>query len=320
MRTATLLIGVGALASACQWTDPDGADHPRPALPLALSETGLHADDVHEFTPRFELWSDGLVKRRWIGLPPDGAIDSSDLDDWVFPAGTRLWKELSLDGRRLETRMLVKVGDQPGAWRMAAYVWDEDQAEAWLAEAGEDDVLGSEHDVPGATTCLACHGAARDRVLGFSAIQLHGEPARGLAPLVADGRFSTPLLPSAEVPGDATTRAALGYLHANCGSCHRPGGGLRIGLDLSLRVDALDDVGATGAYVTAVDVHPSAADDGGEALVAPGRPDRSSVYRRMAARGTELAMPPVGSRLVDPAGLAVVEAWIAGLPTDGALP
>ncbi|HUQ06594.1 MAG TPA: hypothetical protein VM261_29025, partial [Kofleriaceae bacterium] len=83
-----------------------GIDGPFVA-PTMLSETGLYANigtktvasDVHEFVPRWQLWSDAAVKRRWIYLPPGSKIDTSDMDFWKFPTGTKLWKEFSRGGR-----------------------------------------------------------------------------------------------------------------------------------------------------------------------------------------------------------------------------
>ena len=71
--------------------------------PPDLRDTGLYADvetlqiDARHlaFAPQYPLWTDGATKRRWISLPPGSAIDASDPDAWVFPAGTRLWKEFS---------------------------------------------------------------------------------------------------------------------------------------------------------------------------------------------------------------------------------
>src|SRR5262245_49773858 len=90
--------------------------HAAASLPQHLRDTGLYAratgddlaGDVLPFTPQYALWSDGAEKRRWIRLPPGGRIDARDPDHWVFPVGTRLWKEFSL-GRRLETRMLERT-------------------------------------------------------------------------------------------------------------------------------------------------------------------------------------------------------------------
>src|SRR5687767_4958187 len=74
----------------------------------SLGSTGLFSDlateqlspGVRAYRPRYELWSDGAEKRRWILLPEGERIDTSNMDDWVFPVGTKLWKEFSRDGTR----------------------------------------------------------------------------------------------------------------------------------------------------------------------------------------------------------------------------
>ena len=43
-----------------------------------------------------------------------------------FPAGTRLWKEFSVDGRPVETRVITR--DAEGRWAYASYVWQGDDA------------------------------------------------------------------------------------------------------------------------------------------------------------------------------------------------
>src|SRR5262245_31340628 len=114
------------------------------AEPLAerLSETGLYADiatkriaaDLIAFTPQYPLWTDGASKRRWISLPPGTWIDASDPDAWVFPVGTRFWKEFAF-GRRVETRTIERTED---GWRFATYRWLPDESDAVLAaEFGE---------------------------------------------------------------------------------------------------------------------------------------------------------------------------------------
>src|SRR5262245_50772585 len=79
-----------------------------------LSEEDLYVDfaartlnpALLEYEPRFALWSDGASKRRWIELPPDTTIDDTDPDHWVFPVGTRFWKEFRTPtGALLETRL-----------------------------------------------------------------------------------------------------------------------------------------------------------------------------------------------------------------------
>ena len=111
------------------------------APPQLLSETGLYVNGSTEvrpelvaFSPQYPLWSDGATKRRWISLPAGTAIDASDPDAWVFPSGTRLWKEFSFAGRRIETRLIERLLD--GSWRYAAYAWSADGREATLVPVG----------------------------------------------------------------------------------------------------------------------------------------------------------------------------------------
>jgi hypothetical protein len=150
--------------------------------PERLSATGLYADiatrtiaaDVLPFTPQYPLWTDGATKQRWIRLPEGSAIDARDPDAWVFPIGTRLWKQFSF-GREVETRMLERGAD--GRWNYASYAWGEDGSDALLApERGRKNACqtqaGKFHDIPGRMDCRACHEAGPNRVLGFSALQL----------------------------------------------------------------------------------------------------------------------------------------------------
>src|SRR6187401_1831200 len=96
-------------------------------LPARLRLTGLYASqageliapDVRSYRPRFELWSDGASKRRWLWLPPGAQIDASDMDAWQFPIGTKFWKEFARDEVRVETRLLQR---QPDGWIGVAYL------------------------------------------------------------------------------------------------------------------------------------------------------------------------------------------------------
>jgi hypothetical protein len=115
-----------------------------------------------------------------------------------------------------------------------------------------------------------------------------------------------------ELNADAGARAALGYLHANCGHCHnqqRPArSGKRCfdpenGLDFRLRVGELGDVTQTAAYRTAV---------GG--AIKPGDPGGSEVVKRMSGRNRfPPSMPPLATERIDESGLAAVRGWIQEL-------
>jgi hypothetical protein len=61
-------------------------------------------------------------------LPPGTSIDTRDIDHWVFPSGTALWKEFSRRRRKLETRYEEKRTE--GTWFRTAYAWYEDQTTA----------------------------------------------------------------------------------------------------------------------------------------------------------------------------------------------
>src|SRR5688500_4722934 len=81
----------------------------RAEAPASLRATGLYTPggevsaESLAFAPQYPLWSDGAAKRRWIRLPAGTSVDAAGAD-WVFPVGTRLWKEFSVAGRRVETR------------------------------------------------------------------------------------------------------------------------------------------------------------------------------------------------------------------------
>ena len=168
-------------------------------VPRRLADTGLYRDISSKnidprnlsYSPRFPLWSDGAQKHRWIRLPPGAAIDASDPDRWVFPPGTKVWKEFSFDGRRVETRLMQSSGG--GRWTFATYAWNADESDAVLVPAaglrGVVEIApGKRHDIPGIMDCRACHEGNRVEVLGFSALQL----AAGRDPRVPDAE---PLAP-----------------------------------------------------------------------------------------------------------------------------
>src|SRR5262245_24590879 len=76
-------------ASAMDATHDSGSDGDASiAFPQKLSETGLYTDFKSRtidpryltFVPRYELWSDGAGKSRWMYLPEGTQIDTTDPD------------------------------------------------------------------------------------------------------------------------------------------------------------------------------------------------------------------------------------------------
>jgi hypothetical protein len=312
------LIVAGAIALGCQpFRKCDAVDDAAVGkLPERLSLTGLYASetanalapDVHSFRPRFQLWSDGATKRRFIWLPPGAQIDTSDMDSWQFPVGTKLWKEFTRDGVRVETRLIQRLPDH---WIGLAYLWQNDEADAIATPYGAIDARGTSHNVPASNECEACHGGRSSYALGFSALQLAQptEPdAWNLDELVRLGLVSDVPAATPRVPGNETEQAALGYLHANCSHCHNAARPERAGsrcfdperdIDFSLRADEGEAVSDTSTYRTAKDV-----------CFEPGQPDSSKLIALAGQRSRFNQMPPLATEVVDTAAVAILRRWI----------
>jgi mono/diheme cytochrome c family protein len=252
----------------------------------------------------------------------------------VFPVGTRFWKEFWFSGHRIETRLIERMAD--GRWLFATYEWSADGREAPLAPVrgrrGSFDLGGGRsHVIPGVADCGVCHGSGPSPILGFSALQLspdrdpgapHADPPRApgvdlnflvdaglLVGLPAELLATPPRIDAAT----SDARAALGYLHGNCGHCHNADGPLRsLGLELRHLTDAATEPGL--ATTVARPSRKLAPGQSADALlrVAPGDPERSGLLQRMGSRIAALQMPPLGTELADPQAIELVRRWIAG--------
>jgi hypothetical protein len=304
--------------------------------PMTLAETGLYSDPtaetlapgVFEYEVNYDLWADGATKRRFVYLPAGAAIDTSDMDFWHLPEGTRLWKEFTRDGVRIETRLLWKQGPTEDDWYSMSFAWNEAGTEAVAASIGVEDALGTEQDIPSATDCKTCHDRQPGFALGFGALQLdHADGDMNLAALVEQGRLSNPPAGSAApifpLPGGPVEQAALGYLHGNCGPCHNPNSDIfldkRTLIVWHLDVDSLDTVQDTTIHQSTVDVPPRIPLFGTPveitAVIEPGNRDASSAFHRMnlrdPAEDSVVPMPPLSTEVPDlEGGVAAVGAWI----------
>lgn len=318
------------------------------SMPARLSETGLYRPGTlavdpanRPFAPQYPLWSDGAQKSRWVHLPAGTSIDATDLDAWNFPIGTRFWKEFTFGSRKVETRMLVRQAD--GQWAFASYVWNDAQTDATLApESGVANVVevapGRRHSVPGVADCRACHDSGRTEVLGFDALQLstdrdpnapHAEPLTPemvtLRTLVTEGRIKGMSADALARPpriraATPTARAALGYLSANCGGCHKTTDTIAT-VRLALKhMEASTICGEPGVRTTVnqpttwslpADV------PGASVAVRPGAPEHSAILARMRSRRPATQMPPLGTVLVDREAVDLVTRWIEELGHSG---
>jgi hypothetical protein len=322
-----------SLADAASSADPSVA-------PATLVETGLYCDitsfavvpSARQFRPQFQLWSDGAVKTRWIELPPGAKIDTSNPDHWSFPVGTKFWKEFKYQGKRIETRMIARYGPGADDFLFVAYRWDDAETTATLVPSGGvpnaapigPGAEGLLHDIPSGDDCRNCHGKLPEHVLGFGAIQLsHSLGGLTITDLVHEDLLTN--VPEAgaagyTVPGDDLDRAALGYLHANCGNCHSDTGSNPTYPKYIVRLLVSNaTVESTWLYRTAVNVPHTwamAPADVGMYRIEGGNSEKSELYYRTGIRVMG-QMPPLATKVVDDDGRATLKQWIDRLPPPG---
>jgi hypothetical protein len=301
-------------------------------MPQTLAETGLcldaactqFASDVYAYKPHYELWSDGATKRRWIYLPPGTTINTSNMDFWEFPVGTKVWKEFTRDNVLVETRLIMRVAANgtKSDWFYMPYVWNQTRDATTAAPMGVPNANGTEHDVPSRFQCQGCHENLQpSRVLGFSAIELDWDNPDAaqldLQKLIDLGKLSaapTGSSPYFPIPGTANEKQVLGYMHANCGHCHNASSSVQGNTPMQLRlsVGTLGTVGATPAYTTTVDVNGNMI-GGLSKIVAKGQPDQSIMVYRFESTNTTEHMPALGSEIIDDTAKTALRTWITNL-------
>ncbi|HVU51859.1 MAG TPA: hypothetical protein VHL80_14280, partial [Polyangia bacterium] len=305
----------------------DGATTP----PVSLVCTALYADieskalapGVEAYAPAVPLWSDGASKQRWIALPPGTKIDNTNADEWIFPVGTKVWKEFSKDGKRVETRLWQKVS--AAYWVNATYAWNADESAATRSDGGDIPWDGGTYHIPTNDECQKCHRGRTDHILGFDQALLGMAGAQGmtLGRLVAEGRLTSPPKTTTLVIGDdgtALAAPALAWLHVNCGTtCHNRNSNATAwstGMFLRLDPTMLDGRSVKGfdTLTTTIGVAVTSPSWPGRTRIVPRDPARSLLYQLISHRGTGNQMPPIATSVVDEADIPLVEAWIEQLP------
>jgi uncharacterized repeat protein (TIGR03806 family) len=318
---------------------------PNGDIPKLLSQTGAFKDTPH-LVPSDELvpydlivpfWSDGAQKLRWIAVP-EGKIEFSPSGEWVFPAGTVFVKtfELPLDARdptrkrRLETRLLMVQGG--GLVYGVVYKWRADLSDADLLpdslteKVPIADAAGESRSqpwyYPSRKDCITCHTKLSGGVLGVKTRQLNRDFVYPSG--VSDNelrewnhlRLFATSIPEADIrnsprlaAADDETRSlddrARSYLDANCSQCHRPGGtvaGFDARYDTPLERQGL----VNGAVLLDQGIdHPR--------IISPHDIWRSIAYMRINTVG-DIRMPPIDRETIDERGVALMRAWITGMP------
>ena len=325
-------------------------------FPTKLSDTGLFAD-VARLTPaagvlRYEInapsWHDGAAGEYHLALPGAGMLEVTPVRAWQAPDGTALAQTLTLGGRRIETRVLVK---QQNDWAGYSYLWDGTQTDALLADKGGVDIeVASNADgkqpwrVPSRAECLMCHSRQANFALTLHDAQLNrGEQlvewerlgllrtdvaaferdrrsreksARPPKPLPDQRRAaSSTLLPraparllrfvTADDPHASAEQRARSYLGANCSHCHTLYGGGNSAMDYDWLLSQEE------MHTFDKPLHGEFGIDDAR-VIAPGAPARSVIIPRVSTRGPG-QMPPLGTRVADPAGTRLLVEWIQSL-------
>jgi len=290
-------------------------------------------------------WADHAVADRFFALPGTtqlGFHKTSNIQignvagGLAFPVDGVLAKTISLDlvtgdprsRRPVETQLLHFNGQ---SWQAYNYIWNSDATDAVLAEDVASDSLFTVTDAsaPGGkrvqswhhasrTECILCHTTRGGSLYGFTPAQLNRDHDYGK---VTDNQFRTlahigilaaaPKALPTPMPDPADTTLPLeerarAYLHVNCGTCHRRGGGGTAAMDIRYEF-SLKQSNLLGARPTQGTFGMLAA-----RVMAPAAPYRSVLLYRMAKLGRG-RMPHFGSQVVDRAGLQLVHDWIDSL-------
>ena len=316
-------------------------------FPTRLSETGMfisvknHQADsgLIPYSVNAPLWADSAHVERFIALPGDSQIEMSAADGvgWTFPDGTALIQTFALNleagnpnsTHRIETRMLTR---QQGEWVGYSYIWNDEQTDATLVDAAGTDRVFTIQDssapggsreqswhYPSREACMDCHSRAANYVLGLTTLQMNKVHNYGavsdnqLRTLNHIGAFKKPLSKSPEEysklvdpynPKEPLEERARSYLHAACANCHvhTGGGNARIVLDFKTDIDQTYSVGFRPQHDTYG--IPDAM------LIAPGDPERSILYQRVARSGKG-KMPPLVTSQKDEQAAQLLFDWIS---------
>ena len=216
----------------CEISNMRATSLKKTCLPIALERISRigDLDNFVEYEPQYPLYSDGAGKRRWIYLPPGTKIDTTNLDHWIFPKGTIVFKEFSMDGVMIETRMIEKiaVGDGGSAWRFSLFANRKDVSDADLMDTPDlhlqSQILepykatefATRYNIGSANTCTSCHGRTSDMIRGFNYLQLSTQSkTKNLDFIINKGWLTRNPIRFDEIPGNLTHQQAIGYIQSN---------------------------------------------------------------------------------------------------------
>ena len=310
-------------------------------FPRTLADTGLFSD-VAALTPapglvsydvNLPFWSDHAIKQRWFGIPdPAAMIGFSREGNWNLPEGMVWVKHFDIETtrgnpltkKRLETRVIVR--NASGNYGVS-YRWNSAGTVATLAlgEGEEFDVsivdgsssITQRWRIPSRAECATCHSAQAGHALSFRTRQLNrpgtiNGTAGNFIQLLADSMYlenldtPPPLLPRhiGLTETDFTTEErARSYLEVNCAYCHNEGGTVPAQWDARAAFPLFETGMINGAAQ-------NGSTNSSHRLILPGNDQASVIVNRMAVRNGYTRMPPLGSNVIDTAGIQFLSDWI----------
>ncbi|MEY4239298.1 MAG: hypothetical protein RL339_1899 [Pseudomonadota bacterium] len=318
---AALLAGAAMAVAAPQGRAVNDAAVAGAGFPATLGAYGFFADaaaqrpaaGVTPYRIQTPLWSDGAEKLRFVYLPAgtkakaqgDGLLD--------LPVGAALIKTFKLDGRLIETRVLLHRAD---GWVALPYQWNREQTEARLALAGARLELKTpqgqaiSYAIPNKNQCKECH-QQQDAVVPIGP-KARNLSAAWLASFHKAGKLDAVPQVTSRVPlwedraKLAAAPVARGWRDSKCAHCHNPAGSAsNSGLDLRWE--------QSNPIALGINKRPVAAGRGSGGLefdVLPGHPEQSIMIYRMGSLEGGISMPEVGRSSIDPDGQAAVTQWI----------
>ena len=279
-------------------------------FPQLLSETGCFSssteglETVESAVPydvASSLYTDGATKRRWMAIPDETEIEVLDNGDFIYPVGSVLIKEFSIEDKKIETRLLMKNDLQK--WAGYTYLWNDEQTEAELLPAGKTVyTAGIEYQVPNRVQCQSCHNSSINGAIGPEYRQLNFEHTYSeslnknqieylveigfIKESLLDKKNDLPALPDYHLNDFTNEERVQSFAHSNCSHCHNPTGPARGSLDFTWQVKEQWGACNKDPEVSSLGVVDAK-------LIAPGSPEKSIIYKRLNT--TELyKMPPIG--------------------------
>lgn len=289
------------------------------------------------------LFTDYAFKARFVYVPEGKKGTYHPSEVMKLPVGSCLIKNFYYpadfrkpEGERriIETRLLVH---RESGWEALDYVWNEEQTDAVLDNAGDikevswihydGKAMKIDYVIPNKNQCKGCHWYK-------NAISPIGPKARNLNCdlTYADGKMNQlakwgklgyiqDLPEAAQWPKGvkwtddknfSLDERARAYLDVNCAHCHNPDGpAYTTGLYLNPENQNLENLGVCKAPVAA-----GRATGGLLWDIVPGHPERSILSFRMASLDPGIKMPEVGRVLVHDEGVALVNEWITAMQGD----